>query len=238
MKSIKSQNYYEVIGVSRYASPEEIRRAYEICKTTFKEDSLATYSLFSDDENQEIFAVISRAYETLVNPKLRREYDTFLSNLEGKSVSASGVEEENLVAGVIGRELNGGVQSVARVPTQELSKVTPSSAQKPPQPETPPPEKSAADARLEEFIQSVTEFNGRTLRKVRTLRGVSVEDLAELTKIRKTYLEYLEEESFEFLPAPVYIKGFIIIIANALGLPANKVADDYMTLFRASVGDE
>ena len=232
MKSIKSQNFYEILGVTRYASPEEIRRAYEICKNTFTDDSLATYSLFSDDENHEIFALISRAFETLANPKLRREYDTFLTNLEGESAGSS-AGEEALVAGAMGMQPAGGSLppgrgSPAREPPPGPSaapdaKTTTGSSLAP---------KAVPDPRLEKFIQSVTAFNGPILRKIRTLRGISLEDLAQFTKIRKTYLECLEEENFALLPAPIYVKGFIIIVSNALELPSRKVADDYMAQYQ------
>ncbi len=232
MKSIKSQNFYEILGVSRYASPEEIRRAYEICKNTFTDDSLATYSLFSDDENHEIFALISRAFETLANPKLRREYDTFLSNLEGES-GGSSAEEEALVAGAMGMQTAGGSpppRAKSPAPVMPPAQPAPQAAEPTTGPTLVP--KAAPDPRLEKFIQSVSAFNGPILRKIRTLRGISLEDLAQFTKIRKTYLECLEEENFTLLPAPIYIKGFIIIVSNALELPSQKVAEDYMAQYR------
>ena len=44
MKPLKSQNFYEILGIPRHSSQEDIRRAFEICKQTYGSDSLATCS--------------------------------------------------------------------------------------------------------------------------------------------------------------------------------------------------
>lgn len=236
MKSLKSQNYYEVLNISRYASQEDIRKAFEICKNTFQAGSLATYSLYSDEENQEIFELISKAYETLRNPAMRRDYDSFLSGSESPP-GQDGWEEEKLTASMIGVNdgragsdnpdepikaiVTGGKSSGPAMSGNNIS-----SLHKATEPNT----------RVDEFLKSVESYSGAVLAKVRNLKGLSLDDLAELTKIRKTYIQYIEEENFEFLPAPVYIKGFVIIVSNTLGLPAQQVAIEYMKNYHQKTG--
>jgi DnaJ-class molecular chaperone len=48
MKGIEEQTCYEVLEVSPTATVKEIQRAYERAKETFHTDSLAIYSLFSE----------------------------------------------------------------------------------------------------------------------------------------------------------------------------------------------
>ena len=75
IRGIKEQTYYEVLEVSPTATTKEIQRAYEHAKETFDVDSLAIYSLFSEEEVKEIQEAIEEAYRILVDEALRRSYD-------------------------------------------------------------------------------------------------------------------------------------------------------------------
>lgn len=226
MKSLRAQTYYEVLGVSRFASRDEIQRAFELSKQTYQEDSLATYSLFSDEENREILELMSKAFQTLFNPDLRREYDAFLQSRDGKM---AGVEEERMIAAVVAPT------KAAPPDAPDVPRDNPRPAVPPGDPAaTPAPSQAAQDAsarKLAEYLSAVGAFNGDVLQRVRVMQGISVDDLANSTKIRKTYIEYVEDENFDSLPAEVYVKGFVTIMANALGLPARQVAEDYMTRY-------
>lgn len=233
-KSVKSQDYYEMLGISRSANQEDIRKAYEICKHTYQDDSLATYSLYSEDENRQLFILITEAYEILIDPSSRKEYDSYLSRKEGRTRETTG-EGERMVASMIG--VNSQMREESRAasnepPTGDKLAPTPAIEAKVKSAQAPELAKESA-ARVENFIESVEEFTGQVLKKVREFRGISLEDLADITKIRKAYLVYLEEENFKFLPAPVYIKGFVANVATTLELPAKQVADDYMQRYNA-----
>jgi len=75
IKGIKDQTHYEVLEVSPTATSKEIQRAYEQAKETFDVDSLAIYSLFSEEEVKEIQGAIEEAYRILVDEESRRSYD-------------------------------------------------------------------------------------------------------------------------------------------------------------------
>lgn len=68
-------DYYELLGVNRNASPQEIERAYELCKITYQTDSIACYSLLSEEERKRILERIEQAYNTLRITKRREAYD-------------------------------------------------------------------------------------------------------------------------------------------------------------------
>jgi len=75
IKGIKDQTYYEVLEVSPKATTKEIQRAYEHAKETFGVDSLAIYTLLSEEEIKEIQEAIEEAYRILMDEALRRGYD-------------------------------------------------------------------------------------------------------------------------------------------------------------------
>ncbi len=77
-------------------------------------------------------------------------------------------------------------------------------------------------------IANETEWRGTTLRRLRELRRYSLDDVASLTKISKTYLIAIEEENFGKLPAPVFVRGFLLQFARTLKIPAEPLAQAYM----------
>ena len=173
MKSLKSQNFYEILNISQYASQEDIRKAYEISKHTFQGDSMATYSLFSEEENEEIFALVTQAYETLRNPSLRREYDFQLTN-QGLNGDVQGAEEDKMASPVLGRKAVKPAPSQP-APDSEAAKgggatdTAGAKKEKKAAPEVPP-----GDERLEKYLDSVTTFDGPVLKKVRHIKGLSL----------------------------------------------------------------
>lgn len=73
----------------------------------------------------------------------------------------------------------------------------------------------------------MTEFKktgfGATLRQRREELKLSLDDLAASTRIRKTYLQALEEENLPALPGAAYAIGFLRIYARQLGLPVESL---------------
>jgi molecular chaperone DnaJ len=74
-----TQDLYDVLGVSRDASPEEIKKAYRTLARKLHPD------VNPDPETQERFKEVTRAYDVLSDPKKREMYD-----LGGDPLSPSG----------------------------------------------------------------------------------------------------------------------------------------------------
>ncbi|MBI4838068.1 MAG: DUF4115 domain-containing protein [Nitrospirae bacterium] len=71
------------------------------------------------------------------------------------------------------------------------------------------------------------ETPGRLLKKTREEKGQKLEEISVFLKIRHDYLAALEDEAYAFLPGDVFIKGYLRIYSNALGINADYVVDLY-----------
>jgi cytoskeleton protein RodZ len=66
---------------------------------------------------------------------------------------------------------------------------------------------------------------GERFRAAREARGLSLSDVAEQIRIRSVYLAAIEDESWNTIGAPVYIRGFLRTYARFLGIdPEEAVA--------------
>lgn len=63
---------------------------------------------------------------------------------------------------------------------------------------------------------------GGFLRSEREKKGLSCEDLVRITRIRDQFIVALENEDWDSLPSPVFVKGFIRSYVKALGLDSSK----------------
>lgn len=64
---------------------------------------------------------------------------------------------------------------------------------------------------------------GALLKNRRLELAIPLEEIAAKTRIRRAYLEALEEDLFEALPGEAYLKGFLSSYAGALGLEQGSV---------------
>ena len=65
---------------------------------------------------------------------------------------------------------------------------------------------------------------GPVLEKTRQEKGLTLDQVEQVTKIRKRYLAGLEREDFGALPDAVYARGFLKTYANFLGLDGEELA--------------
>ncbi|HXG05642.1 MAG TPA: helix-turn-helix transcriptional regulator, partial [Candidatus Binatia bacterium] len=79
---------------------------------------------------------------------------------------------------------------------------------------------------------SSTSSLGSHLRALRQRRGVSLEEMARLTRVVSRYLEALEADDLTALPAPVFVRGFIRAYCQALG----ESAETALSLYREQAG--
>ncbi|MFZ2491248.1 MAG: helix-turn-helix domain-containing protein [Thermoanaerobaculia bacterium] len=76
---------------------------------------------------------------------------------------------------------------------------------------------------------------GDELRREREIRGISLKEIADATKISKRFLEAIEKNDHKTLPAPVFTRGFVREYARYLGLSADEMVNRYN---HAAAGDD
>lgn len=68
---------------------------------------------------------------------------------------------------------------------------------------------------------------GEELRREREIRGISLKEISDATKISKRFLEAIERNDHRTLPAPVFTRGFVREYARYLGLNAEEMVNRY-----------
>ncbi|SHF53164.1 helix-turn-helix domain-containing protein [Ornithinibacillus halophilus] len=68
---------------------------------------------------------------------------------------------------------------------------------------------------------------GSRLKEVRENKEITLDQLQDTTKIQKRYLRAIEEENFSILPGKFYARAFIKEYANAVGLNANELLEEF-----------
>ena len=68
---------------------------------------------------------------------------------------------------------------------------------------------------------------GESLREARMRARIDISEVEAQTKIRAKYLRALENEEWDLLPGPTYVKSFLRTYAEALDLDAKLLVDEY-----------
>jgi flagellar biosynthesis protein FlhG len=206
VKGLEMQNHYEVLEVSRRARAEDIERAYRLATGTWMEGSLALYSVFDDSDAATMRERVRDAYRVLSDEHARRAYDqaTFDVPMESQSVEVARLHDAESLGEVYDDELEISLEGV-----------------------------------LEASVESADEsgevdYDGGRLRRARMHRGFELEDISQITKISVSYLDAIECEAFDHLPAAVYVRGFVTAYVRVIGLDPARVTASYMARFEAA----
>ncbi len=68
---------------------------------------------------------------------------------------------------------------------------------------------------------------GSTLRETRMRARIDISEVETGTKIRAKYLRALENEEWDLLPGPVYVKSFLKTYGDYLGLDSRLLVEEF-----------
>ena len=72
-------------------------------------------------------------------------------------------------------------------------------------------------------VEDKLSYSGKTLKEIREDRGLSLEEMAESTRIAKRHLINIEEENFSDLPSIIYLRDFLGSYVRLLDLDEVEV---------------
>lgn len=72
---------------------------------------------------------------------------------------------------------------------------------------------------------------GATLRETRMRQGLEISDIEASTKIRAKYLRAIENEEWDLLPGPTFVKSFLRTYAEALDLDSRLLLEEYKSRY-------
>ena len=68
---------------------------------------------------------------------------------------------------------------------------------------------------------------GSTLREARMRARIDISEVEARTKIRAKYLRAIENEEWDLLPGPIYVKSFLRTYGDYLGLDSRLLIDEF-----------
>lgn len=245
---ITQLDYYAALELPPAATLRQIENAYQFAMANYAPDSLAAYGLLSDEEREAVVQFLSEARRVLSDAVLRREYDRKLVAAGSYPAEAFGAAPEpapiHPAAGKPALEepapalpaSEPAAPPAAEAPAASQRAWWPFEREKPAEakPASPPaPAPPAAPA-----APALAALDGRPigpaeLRQIREHRGLRLEEVSEKSKISLSNLRFLEDGKYGFLPAPVYVKGFLRTYARILRIDPEKLVCDYMPAYEA-----
>ena len=79
---------------------------------------------------------------------------------------------------------------------------------------------------------------GNRLKEARLVKGLSLDDLQEITKIQKRYLIGIEEGNFSSMPGKFYVRAFIKQYAEAVGLEPEILFEEFNSEIPNTINDD
>ena len=208
MKKFETQTYYEILDIPVQATPFEIRQAYKSALAIYNEDSLATYSFFSEHEREEVLKRIEEAFLILTDEDKRAVYDRQLIH-DGKIASTDVEKKEKKKAVPLFQTKNVVEKNALFQRIQDKIRET--------------------DVKgIAEEILSKDLVSGSDLRNLRESVGIGIEEIYEVTRITASTLKAIEQDGYDKLPTDIYLRNFLKSYAEMLQIDSEKIIAGYM----------
>ncbi len=211
MNTETKHDYYEILEVPQNATQQEIAIAYRKAKRTYSAQNPALYTMFDKAEADMLQNMIDEAFAVLGNDTYRNIYE---KRRQAKIFDEAELSIDSIKAA--------GLELFAETNPKKIFESTATAAYE-------------IDDAFEKEITDQVQWTGQFLQRVREYKNVSVESLTEKTKINTWYIHALEKMDANNLPAPVFVRGYIIQIARSLNIDDKIVTDSYMKIYKKAL---
>lgn len=254
----KEASYYDLLEVSPEADAAEVEEAYRRQMDMLSGESLATYGLFVADDLVHVRQRVEEAYRVLSDPARRGAYDA-LAGFAPETVEAVAAEVEGpsraLEAAAAGPPAAAPEAPVAMAgdgpgdapppeghgegePAPPVEAAAPASDPFPPGPPfaTAPVEETEAAPEAAQGEPGEDRLDGPAMRAVRERKGLTLNAISVRTRIAEYYLEDIEDERFDRLPPPIYLRSYVRQYAAAVGVDEESAVETYMARYNDARG--
>jgi len=222
-EKLRPFTYYELMGLDRGCTTLDINNQYDRLKRIYVSENTMLREVF-DDEGLFIFnTLMDYVHKQLSDPELRREYDMEIDEHLGS------LEEsfpETFILSDVVRRYNRSKKGPAKLIKKD---VYGRDAEK---------KKPAEDLDFVDINKIFEKYaddiiDGEKLKQIREESGISLKSIISNTKISSFVVNAIEANSYDKLPAQIYVKGFLRNYCKAIKIKTEygeKVIKDYVSL--------
>lgn len=187
-------------------------QAYKEALDIYEENSLVTYSLFSEAQRSDLLQAIDEAFHALIDTDKRAAYNQTL--IETGQVGAEHFEKNR--QGAAAQTSSTPKPIPAAVKHRDIRSWVKKKAQE------------DDIRRMAEEITGKDLVSGNDLKRLREAFGIGLVEIFELTRITTAVLTMIEENQHEKLPADIFLKGFLKSYAEILQIDPQRTVGGYL----------
>jgi curved DNA-binding protein CbpA len=211
VKKIEELDFYEILNLRVDATDQDIRNAYILAVATYHPDALASYGVLSPEERRSVLDQIEKAFETLGNAEARKAYDALIlptrPEFQQRAFFRKSTDKLEIEDAAEEERLWDRLKSLLFPAKSKKKKPDPGNGH---------------DRKDWKALQRSRHFYGEYLKRVREERGLTIENVAQISGIDPGILRLLEEEETASLPGGKETYTLVRRYARCLGIDAEN----------------
>jgi len=211
LKKIEELDFYEVLNLRVDATDQEVRNAYTLAVATYHPDALASYGVLSAEERRSVLDRIKKAFETLGDAEARQSYDALIlptrPEFQQRAFFRKSTEKLEIEDAAEEEKFWDRLRSILFPAKSKKKKPEPGNGN---------------DRQDWQALQQSRYFYGEYLKRIREERGLTLENVAQISGIDPGILRLLEEEETASLPGGKETYNLVRRYASYLGIDAEK----------------